>query len=149
MPDIFGAISDPTRRAILQLLRDRLGGAIDEVGVAEFVSELGVARQSINRHLGVLKEAGLVVARSEGSELRYALDATPFEEVEEWLGQFVGLAPDVAAAASGDGSTVFSAWSGVDVGATIGRAIAERSYQARSVLREAGEKLPKVRKRKS
>jgi DNA-binding transcriptional ArsR family regulator len=149
MPDIFDVLADPTRRAILQLLRDRLGGAIDEVGVPEFVNELGVTRQSVNRHLAVLADSGLVVARDEGTVRTYALDTTPFEELEDWLGQFVGLAPDPISAASGDGSTVFSAWSGADVGETIGRAIAERSYQARSAIREASDKLPKVRKKKS
>jgi DNA-binding transcriptional ArsR family regulator len=157
MTDIFDAIADPTRRGILQLLRDRLGGAIDEVGVPEFVEELGVTRQAINRHLVVLADAGLVIPRDEGTVRTYSLDTTPFEELEDWLGQFVGLsaAAGVAGSVTGgpvpeaaDGSTVFSAWSGADVGETIGRALAERSYQARSAIREASEKLPRSRKKR-
>jgi DNA-binding transcriptional ArsR family regulator len=141
MADIFDVIADPTRRGILQLLRDRLGGAITEVGVTEFVDAIGVTRQSINRHLIVLRDAGLVSVREDGAERWYALDTTPLDDVEEWLGQFVGLSPDATGAATGDGSTVFSAWSGADVGATIGRTIAERSFKTRTVIRDASDKF--------
>lgn len=152
MADIFDVIADPTRRGILQLLRDRLQGAITEVGVTEFVESLGVARQSINRHLIVLRDAGLVAVREDGPERWYTLDTTPLDDVEEWLGQFVGLSPDATGAATGDGSTVFSAWSGADVGATIGRTIAERSFKTRTVIRDASdrfaEKIPAAAKKR-
>ena len=141
MADIFDVIADPTRRAILQVLRDRLGGATTEVGVTEFVDTVGAARQSINRHLIVLRDAGLVSVREDGPERWYALDTGPLDDVEDWLAQFVGLAPDATGSAHSDSSTVFAAWSGADVGATIGRTLAERSFKTRTVIRDASDKF--------
>jgi DNA-binding transcriptional ArsR family regulator len=132
MTDIFDVIADPTRRAILQLLRDRLEGGEAGVDVPTVVDATGASRQSVNRQLTILSEAGLLVVVDDGPHRTYALDTTPLETVEDWLAQYVGLAPQHPAAVA----TAFSAWSGADAGETIGRAIAERSQRARSVVKK-------------
>ena len=71
-------MSDPTRRRILELLRDgeRSAGAIAE--------EFDVSKPAISHHLSVLKEAGLAVERREGQHIIYALQ--PRSIVEAWEG---------------------------------------------------------------
>jgi ArsR family transcriptional regulator len=141
MADIFDVVADPTRRAILQVLRDRLGAAVTELSAAQFVAEIGVSRQAINRHLVVLRDSGLVTVRERGQERYYALDSSPLDVLEEWIGQFIGISQHPSAAIAGPESAAFSAWSGVDVGEAVGRSIAERSYQARSAIKGASERV--------
>lgn len=129
MVDIFDTVADATRRSILERLR----GQAEPMGASELVESLGVTRQSVNRHLGVLAEAGLVVAVDDGPERAWVLDPSPLEALEDWLVPFLVDGPD---------ATVFSAWSGTDVAGAIGRAIAERSFQARSAIQTVQEHLP-------
>lgn len=70
----FKALSDPTRRQILQLLkqRDMPAGAIAE--------QFKISRPSISFHLNLLKNAGLVEDRREGQQMIYSLNATAFQE---------------------------------------------------------------------
>ena len=86
--DAFGALADPTRRAILDLLREQptlTAGAI----ASRFPR---VSRAAVSKHLGVLRRAGLVKARQHGREWRYALDPRPLAEVyREWLSSFAPL----------------------------------------------------------
>jgi len=160
MTDIFDVIADPTRRQLLTALRDRLsaeGVGNSGVGVAEFVGLLAVTRPTVVRHLAVLKEAGLVVEAGEGAAKVYTLDPSPLEEVEDWLVPFIGIGEHGDIAAYGDepeetwdAAAAFAAWSGADVGESIGRAVADRSYRARTALHDASEivakKLPRARK---
>ena len=88
-PDaVFEALADPTRRAVLELLRDTpvmTAGAL----TAAFPS---ISRPAVSRHLRVLREAGLVVAIREGREWRYSLDPSPLAEVtQQWFAQFAPL----------------------------------------------------------
>ena len=158
MTDIFDVIADPTRRQLLTALRDSLaadGAGASDVEVAEFVESLGVTRPTVLKHLGVLREAGLVTERLEGTKRYFALEVGPLEEIEDWLVPFIGIgdharfAPDLDEA-SGFDSAVFAAWSGADVGESIGRAVADRSYRARTAIQEAtgkvGRKLPRGRR---
>ena len=151
MTDIFDVIADPTRRQLLTALRDSLatGGAGDhEIEVAEFIEALGVTRPTVVKHLGILREAGLVIERTDATKRYFALDASPLEELEDWLVPFIGIGGhgDYAKEldeASGFDSAVFAAWSGADVGESIGRQLADRSHQALTVIHDATEKVQK------
>ncbi len=77
MKDAFQALSDPTRREILDLLRhgSRTSGEIAE--------RFDSAWPTVSRHLAVLKDAGLVNAEREGQFIRYELNTTVFQDVLE------------------------------------------------------------------
>ena len=79
MTDAFRALADPTRRAILDLLRSgsRTSGEIAE--------QFGSSWPTISRHLSVLKEAGLINAEKEGQFMRYELSTTVFQDVLQKL----------------------------------------------------------------
>ena len=85
----FRALTDPTRREILRLLRsgDQTAG--------EIASRFPMTQATVSHHLAVLKEAGLVQAEADGRHVHYSLDATVFQEfVEELLAFFdVGAKP--------------------------------------------------------
>ncbi len=67
VPDVYDALSDPTRRAILDELTDRDGQTLFELCSRLTMKHgLGSTRQAISQHLDVLEQAGLVKARREG-----------------------------------------------------------------------------------
>jgi DNA-binding transcriptional ArsR family regulator len=76
------ALADPTRRQIVELLaaRDRNAG--------EIASHFHVSRPAVSRHLRVLREHGLVQARSKGQQRIYSLDPGPLAELDEWLAHY-------------------------------------------------------------
>ncbi len=83
--DAFTAIADPTRREILDLLRDR--GVLTAGAIASNFSS--VSRPGISRHLRVLKECGLVTSRRNGKSNEYVLDVRPLTTVRDrWLAAF-------------------------------------------------------------
>ncbi len=83
--DPFPALADPTRRKILELLRDRVSMTAGEIA-ARFPK---ISRAAVSKHLRVLREAGLVRARQEGREWHYTLDPAPLAEVyRDWLATF-------------------------------------------------------------
>ncbi|CAN5126079.1 hypothetical protein BH11ACT2_BH11ACT2_15540 [soil metagenome] len=145
MPDIFEVVADPTRRALLQVLRDRLDTRVSAVAVADFVEATGVTRQSVNRHLAILADAALLTVTDDGPHRTYALDASALAPLEEWIGQFVGLAEHPVGAAA----TAFSAWSGADVGETVGRTLAERAFQARTAAATAKKTVQSTVKKRT
>ncbi|MDQ6736721.1 MAG: autorepressor SdpR family transcription factor [Gemmatimonadota bacterium] len=75
MTDAFRALADPTRRAILDLLR---GGSRTSGEIAE---SFGSSWPTISRHLSVLKDAGLINVEKEGQFMRYELATTVFQDV--------------------------------------------------------------------
>ena len=155
MTDIFDVIADPTRRRLLTALRDSLaseGAGASEVEVSELVEILGSTRPTILKHLGVLRDAGLVIERIEGTKRFSTIDVAPLDEVEDWLVPFIGIGDATSAPSlddSADDSSVFAAWSGADVGESIGRVIADRSHQARTAIHDASEMVAKVLPRNS
>ncbi|HEU4326359.1 MAG TPA: metalloregulator ArsR/SmtB family transcription factor [Roseiflexaceae bacterium] len=79
---IFEALAEPHRRQILDLLR---GG---QRPVSELVEALGISQPAVSKHLRVLKEAGLVVARPEAQRRLYALRPEPLSEIDAWLAPY-------------------------------------------------------------
>jgi DNA-binding transcriptional ArsR family regulator len=77
--EVFRAISDPTRRAILDRLRQ------DRPSVGALAQGFDVSRPAISQHLRVLKDAGLVEERKQGRRRFYALHAQPLRAVDRWL----------------------------------------------------------------
>jgi ArsR family transcriptional regulator, arsenate/arsenite/antimonite-responsive transcriptional repressor len=136
-PDIFGVLADPTRRALLQALRDRLDSGESAVAVPDLVEATGATRQSVNRHLTILTDAALLTVADDGPHRTYTLNTTPLEAVEDWLAPFVGLAPQPGEAVAPE----FSAWAGADAGETIGRTVAERAFQVRSAADTVKKRL--------
>ena len=82
--DVFKALADPTRRAIVDELRKRDGQTLFEL-CSRLAAEhrLASTRQAISQHLGVLEESGLVVSRKEGRYKFHDLDTAPLREIEE------------------------------------------------------------------
>ena len=77
--DVFRAIADPTRRAIL----DRLRGG--RVAVNALAAEFEQSRPAISKHLKVLREARLVHETRVGREQLYELDPAPLQRVSGWI----------------------------------------------------------------
>jgi DNA-binding transcriptional ArsR family regulator len=78
----FQALADPTRRAVLDLLRR---GALP---AGEIAREFPVSRPAISKHLRLLRRARLVEERREGRHRLYRLNAEPLRGVEQWLEQY-------------------------------------------------------------
>ena len=88
MGDVFKAIADPTRRAILDELTDRDGQTLFEL-CARLIArqDMAMSRQAISQHLAVLEEAGLVTTRRDGRYKFHHLDTTPLDAIaERWKG---------------------------------------------------------------
>ena len=82
--DVFKALADPTRRAILDELQQRDGQTLYELCV-RLITNHGSSstRQAISQHLDVLEEAGLVKTRREGRYKFHDLDAAPLRQIAE------------------------------------------------------------------
>ncbi|PIC67108.1 transcriptional regulator [Sporosarcina sp. P21c] len=81
-PDVFQAISDPTRRSLLKLLAEK------ELSITDIVEFYPISRTAINKHLHILFNAGLVKRQKVGRETRYMLDSEPLIELKGWLSFF-------------------------------------------------------------
>jgi len=77
--DAFGALGDPTRRAIFERL------AQGPAAVGELAANLPVTRPAVSQHLKVLKEAGLVSETPEGTRRIYRLDPRGIGAMRDWL----------------------------------------------------------------
>ena len=78
----FDVVAEPTRRRILDLLRE------GDRPVGELVSSLGISQPGVSKHLRVLREAGLVRVRQRAQQRWYQLDAAPLAEIDEWLAPY-------------------------------------------------------------
>lgn len=84
--DVFKALADPTRRAILDELQERNGQTLFEL-CSRLATKygLGSSRQAISQHLDILEAAGLVIIRREGRYRFHDLDTSPLRTiVERW-----------------------------------------------------------------
>jgi DNA-binding transcriptional ArsR family regulator len=82
----FAALSDPTRRGVFERLQT------GESSVGELARGLPVSRAAVSQHLKVLKEAGLVADRAEGTRRVYRIDPKGLGSIRAWLDQFWSLA---------------------------------------------------------
>lgn len=81
--DTFKALSDPTRREILTLLKK------GNLTAGEICGHFDVSGATISHHLAVLKKAGLVEDRKEGKYIYYELNLTVFQEMMAWIQAFM------------------------------------------------------------
>ncbi len=84
MDKTFRALADPTRRRILELLRD------GDLAAGDIAAEFPMAWASVSHHLQVLKAADLVLARRDGQFIRYSLNTTTMQDLLQHL---MDLAP--------------------------------------------------------
>src|SRR5580704_7667001 len=80
--DPFQALADPTRRCIVEALRN------GERQVNDIVEQAGIHQSGVSRHLRILHEAGFVSMRPEGQRRLYCLRPEPFRELDKWLAQY-------------------------------------------------------------
>ena len=80
--DVYRAISDPTRRALLDLLAGR------EQPVSALTKRFTMTQPAISQHLRVLREAGLVQERRQGRCRLYRLQPEPLREAYDWLARY-------------------------------------------------------------
>ena len=85
MDAVLQALADPSRRTVLEILRDHPATA------GELAEALPIARPGVSRHLRVLREAGLVTVRQEAQRRVYSLRPEAFVEVDDWLGNYRAL----------------------------------------------------------
>ena len=78
----FAVLAEPNRRRILDLLLER------PRPVGDLVERLGLTQPATSKHLRVLRDAGLVRARTEAQRRVYELEAAPLAEVEAWLAPY-------------------------------------------------------------
>ena len=79
---VFKALSDPTRRKILQLLKER------DLTAGEIADSFSISKPSISHHLNLLKQADLVMDERQGQNIVYSLNTTVFQEL---LGFFLNF----------------------------------------------------------
>ncbi len=75
----FHVLAEPTRRRILDLLRE------DERPVGELVTKLRISQPGVSKHLRVLREAGLVEVRHDAQRRLYRVRPEPLAEIDQWL----------------------------------------------------------------
>ena len=80
--DVFQAIADPTRRAILVLI------ALQAMTPNAIAEHFDTSRQAVSKHLRILTECKLVKQEHSGREIYYQLNATKMKEIDKWLEQF-------------------------------------------------------------
>ncbi len=80
LDEVFAALSDPTRRAVLEKLL-----AEGPATATALAPSFTVTRQAVVKHLGVLGEAGLVLPARHGREVRYAAQTAPLVDAADWL----------------------------------------------------------------
>lgn len=84
MDHVFRALADRTRRRILDILFDNNGLTLKELCLNQPMS-----RQAVSKHLGILEEAGLVVAVWRGREKRHYLNPIPVQEISDrWIAKY-------------------------------------------------------------
>lgn len=85
MDTVLQALADPSRRALLEILRDHPASA------GELAEALPIARPGVSRHLRVMRDAGLVEVRRDAQRRIYSLRPEAFVELDEWLDSYRAL----------------------------------------------------------
>ena len=86
--DVFNAVAEPQRRAIL----DALAGGERPVG--ELVRELGLPQPQVSKHLRVLREVGAVSVRGEARQRLYRVNGLALTQIHDWVGGYAQLWAD-------------------------------------------------------
>ena len=76
---LFKALNDPTRRDILELLKEK------DLTAGEIADQFNISKPSISHHLDLLRQAGLVVSVKEGQFIYYSLNTTVMDEMLKWI----------------------------------------------------------------
>jgi DNA-binding transcriptional ArsR family regulator len=82
MNDVFGALADPTRRRIVELLHE------SELDAGAIAAEFDISKPAISRHLRLLRTARVVSVRPEAQRRVYALETRGLEELSDWVGRY-------------------------------------------------------------
>ena len=82
MTNIFKALSDKTRREIINLLKK------NDLTAGEIAEHFQISKPSISHHQNVLKQANLVIDERKGQNISYSLNTTVFQELLQWLIEF-------------------------------------------------------------
>jgi len=80
--DIFQAIADPTRRAIIALI------AIQAMTPNAIAEHFDTSRQAVSKHLRILTECEVIKQEQKGREIYYQLEIDKMKEIDEWLDQY-------------------------------------------------------------
>jgi DNA-binding transcriptional ArsR family regulator len=80
--DVFQAIADPTRRAIIALI------ALQAMTPNAIADNFNTTRQAVSKHLRILTECELIKQEHQGREIYYSLEVDRMKEIDEWLEQF-------------------------------------------------------------
>lgn len=83
MGDVFKALSDPTRRKILELLQEQ------PLNAGEIADYFQITKPSISHHLVILKNSGLIIDERRGQNIIYSIDMTVFQEMMKWFMNFL------------------------------------------------------------
>lgn len=86
--EVFRALADPTRRAIFERL------ALGEASVKELTARFDVSQPAVSQHLGVLGDAGLVAARSEGRRVYYRVRPGGLRPLVDWIEHYRAFWPE-------------------------------------------------------
>ncbi len=81
--DIFTILADPTRRLILDSLREQ------DKTVNELVEVVNIKQSGVSRHLSILSKAGFVSSQKSAQKRIYSLKIEPFKELEEWTERYL------------------------------------------------------------
>lgn len=79
MNEVFKALADPTRRKILDLLKEK------NLTAGEIADQFDMSKPSISNHLKILKSAELVIDEKKGQYIYYSLNSTILQDVIKWL----------------------------------------------------------------
>ncbi|MEL6556767.1 MAG: autorepressor SdpR family transcription factor [Bacteroidota bacterium] len=79
MNKLFKALNDPTRRKILEMLRER------DLTAGDIADAFDMTKPSISHHLDLLKQADLVIAIKKGQFIRYSLNTTVLDDLMHWI----------------------------------------------------------------
>jgi len=82
MNRVFKALNDPTRREILELLKEK------DMNAGEIADHFNITKPSISHHLDLLKQADLVISEKNGQFITYSLNSTVVEDIIQWLMSF-------------------------------------------------------------
>ncbi len=79
---LFKALGDPTRREIIELLRNK------DLTAGEIAEHFAMSKPSISHHLDLLRQANVVQSVKEGQYITYSLNTTVFDEIVSWMMNF-------------------------------------------------------------